>query len=97
MPVTVPVSWFLLHVLTCNTTLTPSSTPRWLARDAEWSQASRAAQLHATHGPNVDLGSRNSGGMALTISSLAEYTSYFSRGPLIKPLIHSLPSFSQLP
>jgi hypothetical protein len=44
---------------------------------AEWSQTNRPAQLDATHGPNVDLGSSSSGGMALTISSLAEYTSYF--------------------
>ncbi|KAH7411958.1 hypothetical protein DE146DRAFT_259516 [Phaeosphaeria sp. MPI-PUGE-AT-0046c] len=68
----------LLHVFTCSATLTPPSTPQSLIRDAEWFQSTRTGQLDATHGPNVDLGSTSSGGMALTISSLAEYTSYFS-------------------
>lgn len=72
----------LLPVFTCSATLTPPSTPQSLIRDAEWFQSTRASQLDATRGPNVDLGSMNSGGMALTISSLAEYTSYFSLEPL---------------
>lgn len=33
----------------------------------------RRHQLDATRGPNVDLGKQNSGGRALTISSLAEH------------------------
>jgi hypothetical protein len=66
---------FSLLTFTCNATLTPPLTPRPPIRDAEWSQSSRTSQLDATHGPNVDLGSMSSGGMALTISSLAEYTS----------------------
>jgi hypothetical protein len=35
----------------------------------------RTSQLDATQAPNVDLGSRSSGGKALTILSLAEYIS----------------------
>lgn len=72
----------LLHVFTCSATLTTPSTPQSLIRDAEWLHSTRTSQLEATHGPNVDLGSTSSGGMALTILSLAEYTSYFSLEPL---------------
>ena len=50
------------------------STPLRPLRHANWSSDAVAAQLDATHGPNVDLGSSNSGGMALDMSSLAEDT-----------------------
>lgn len=45
-----------------------------MLRDAEWSTEAGQAQLDATHGPNGDLGSSGSGGMALTILGLVEHT-----------------------
>jgi hypothetical protein len=76
---------FLRTIFTCGATLTPPSTPRTPICDSEWWHSSWPARLDATHGPNVDLGSSmRSGGMALTISSLAEYTL------LMNACIHSL-------
>lgn len=66
---------FLLHVFTCSVTLTPPSTPRMLICDFVWWHSSCLVRLDAIHGLNVEhLGSRSSGGMVLTISSLAEHT-----------------------
>jgi len=66
---------FLLHVFTCSATLTPPSTPRMLIYDSVWRHSSCLVRLDAIHGPIVEqLGSTSSGGMVLTISSLAEYT-----------------------